>query len=85
MALTDHFVGLWDYPIVDTALFRSKGFTTLLGAELHSGAQSNGALWHILAVGLPLDFARPDGATGRTRSAGCAERTQDHCRRTCHR
>ena len=34
------------------------GFTTLLGAELHSGAMANGELWHILAVGLPEDFAR---------------------------
>ena len=60
IALTDHFVGLWDYPIADTTLFRSKEITTLLGAELHSGAQSNGAFWHILAVGPSLDLARPD-------------------------
>lgn len=57
IALTDHFVGLWDYPIVDTAPMRGAGFTTILGAELHSGAMANGELWHILAVGLPADFA----------------------------
>ncbi|MCB1333983.1 MAG: CehA/McbA family metallohydrolase [Roseivivax sp.] len=58
MALTDHFIGLYDYPIADTLGFRTPGFTTLLGAELHSGAMANGELWHILAVGLPADFSR---------------------------
>ena len=57
IALTDHFVGLYDYPIVDTRPFRDNRFTTILGAELHSGAMDNGELWHILAVGLPEDFA----------------------------
>ncbi len=60
LALTDHFVGLWGYPIVDTSKMRSADFTTILGAELHSGAMENGELWHILAVGLPLDFAPSD-------------------------
>ena len=60
LALTDHFVGAYDYPIVDTVPFRSQGFTTILGAELHSGAMANGELWHILAVGLPADFAPSD-------------------------
>ncbi|MDE4134929.1 CehA/McbA family metallohydrolase [Phaeobacter sp. QD34_3] len=57
IALTDHFVGRFDYPITDTTSFRDEVFTTLLGAELHSGAMENGELWHILAVGLPSDFA----------------------------
>lgn len=57
IALTDHFLGLFKYPIADTKPFRTNRFTTLLGAELHSGATENGALWHILAVGLPEDFA----------------------------
>ncbi|MCW8841837.1 MAG: CehA/McbA family metallohydrolase [Rhodobacteraceae bacterium] len=57
ISLTDHFVGIFDYPIADTLPFRDAGFTTLLGAELHSGAMANGELWHILAVGLPADFA----------------------------
>ncbi|MFT4149494.1 MAG: CehA/McbA family metallohydrolase [Paracoccaceae bacterium] len=60
LALTDHFVGLFKYPITDTTGFRTEGFTTILGAELHSGAQENGELWHILAVGLPAGFAPPD-------------------------
>ena len=63
IALTDHFVGTFDYPIVDTTPFRRDGFTTLLGAELHSGAMENGDLWHILAVGLPPDFAPPNAPT----------------------
>jgi hypothetical protein len=57
LALTDHFVGRYGYPIVDTTGFRTNRFTTILGAELHSGAMANGELWHILAVGLPPDFA----------------------------
>ncbi len=57
IALTDHFIGMYDYPIVDTTGYRTDHFTTILGAELHSGAMENGELWHILAVGLPQDFA----------------------------
>ena len=57
ICLTDHFVGLYNYPITDTTPYRNAGFTTLLGAELHSGAMQNGEIWHILAVGLPPDFA----------------------------
>lgn len=60
LALTDHFIGVYGYPIVDTVPFREAGFTTILGAELHSGAMGNGELWHILAVGLPPDFTAPD-------------------------
>jgi hypothetical protein len=56
LALTDHFVGSYGYPIVDTVPYRTADFTTILGAELHSGAQENGEMWHILAVGLPPDF-----------------------------
>ena len=84
LALTDHFVGAFGYPIADTVPFRAEGFTTILGAELHSGAMQNGELWHILAVGLPPDFApadvpvwepTPDQETGpeiaaRARAAG---------------
>ena len=63
IALTDHFIGAYDYPIVDTHPFRTDGFTTILGAEVHSGAMENGELWHILAVGLPLNFA-PSNSPG---------------------
>ncbi|MEM8842085.1 MAG: CehA/McbA family metallohydrolase [Pseudomonadota bacterium] len=60
ICLSDHFIGLFGYPISDTRPFRDNRFTTLLGAELHSGAMQNGELWHLLAVGLPEDFAPPD-------------------------
>jgi len=60
IALTDHFVGLFDYPITDTSAFRNDRFSTLFGAELHTGAMKNGYLWHILGIGLPLDFKHPD-------------------------
>jgi predicted metal-dependent phosphoesterase TrpH len=61
MALSDHFVSLFNWPVADTTSFRSNNFTTLIGAELHAPLTSAGELWHILAVGLPLDFA-PAGA-----------------------
>lgn len=60
ISLTDHFIGAFNYPITDTTPFRDNRFTTILGAELHSGAMQNGELWHILAVGLPADFAPPN-------------------------
>ena len=75
LAVTDHFVGLWDYPIVDTKEMRDESFTTLLGAELHSGAMENGEIWHILAVGLPEDFAcsnAPDFAPRDDQESGPA-------------
>lgn len=59
IALTDHFMKQFNYPVADTRALRSETFTTLLGAELHAGRTELGELWHILAVGLPLDFARP--------------------------
>ena len=59
VSITDHMVGMYGYPITDTRPLRDKMFTTLLGAELHTGAMANGEIWHLLAVGLPLDFKRP--------------------------
>ena len=63
LAITDHFVGHYGYPVTDTKPMRTNSFTTILGAELHSGAMANGELWHILAVGLPPDFA-PSNSPG---------------------
>ena len=57
LALTDHFLAKYGFPIVDTRPFRRRGFTTILGAELHAPATSLGETWHILAVGLPEEFA----------------------------
>ncbi|HRA48562.1 MAG TPA: CehA/McbA family metallohydrolase, partial [Thermomicrobiales bacterium] len=58
LAVTDHFMERFGYPIVDSTPFRAEGFTTLLGAELH-GPGLPTTLWHLLAVGLPADFAHP--------------------------
>jgi len=69
IALTDHFVGQYGYPVTDTTGFRQNGFTTILGAEVHSGKMQNGELWHLLAVGLPADFA-PGNAPGFLPVAG---------------
>jgi hypothetical protein len=59
LAITDHFSARFDFPITDTTAFRDDGFTTLLGAELHAPEMENGEIWHIVAVGLPPDFASP--------------------------
>jgi hypothetical protein len=56
VALTDHFLEKYRFPIVDTREYRTNRFTTLLGAEVHAPETALGETWHILAVGLPLDF-----------------------------
>jgi hypothetical protein len=74
VALTDHFTPRFDFPITDTRAYRTAAFTTLLGAELHAPRLENGERWHILAVGLPLDFAPTgDDETGPTLAARAAE------------
>lgn len=82
LAITDHFVGLFDYPITDTSNSRSEQFTTLLGAELHTGKTENGFLWHLVSVGLPSDFTPPHApdfaAYSGTETAGAiTKRAQD--------
>ena len=76
LALTDHFMDRFGHIVTDTRDLRSPDFTTLLGAELHGPALENGGLWHIVAVGLPLDFP-PEGLdesgaslAARARAAG---------------
>ncbi len=61
VAISDHFMAKFGFPVTDTSPCRTDGFTTLLGAELHPHGTSRGDLWHIVAVGLPVDFA-PTGA-----------------------
>ncbi len=64
IALTDHFLARYNFPISDTTALRTNDFTTILGAELHSDKTEMGDMWHILAVGLPTDFAQtPDDET----------------------
>lgn len=60
VAITDHFMQRFDYPLIDTTKYRTEDFTTLLGAELHHDQIKFGTIWHMLAVGLPLDFAPYD-------------------------
>lgn len=60
--LSEHFVERFHWPIADTRRWRVNDFTTLIGAELHAPATKVGELWHILAAGLPLDFAAPTAA-----------------------
>jgi hypothetical protein len=57
MMLSDHFIDHFDWPVADTRAFRSNSFTTIIGSELHAPQTSAGELWHIVAAGLPLDFA----------------------------
>lgn len=65
VCLSDHFRERYGYPITDTRGFRSDGFTTNIGAELHAPQTSRGVEWHILAVGLSLGFEPPsNGETG---------------------
>ncbi len=56
LAVTDHFLGKYGFPVTDTSPFRREGFATLLGAELHAPETRLGERWHLLAVGLPPDF-----------------------------
>lgn len=82
IALTDHFVGLFNYPITDTTAFRNADFSTIFGAELHTGEMQNGNLWHILAVGLPADFSPPNAPDfrahkGTESGADIAQRARD--------
>ena len=57
LCLSDHFMARYGFPIADTRPFRTNAFTTILGAEIHAPANSHGEIWHMLAAGLPEDFA----------------------------
>ena len=83
IALTDHFVGQFNYPVTDTTAFRNEDFTTILGAELHTGAMMNGNLWHLVAVGLASDFTPPHApylkpVEGTESAADLAQRARDN-------
>lgn len=76
LCLSDHFLEKFAYPITDTTSLRTPAFTTLLGAEIHAPANSHGEIWHVLACGLPADFAplqegeRMEQLAARAREAG---------------
>ena len=57
VSITDHFMERFQYPLTDASACHSDDFITLMGAELHAPETCTGELWHILAVGLPRDFA----------------------------
>ncbi|MFL5258277.1 MAG: CehA/McbA family metallohydrolase [Hyphomicrobiales bacterium] len=74
MMLSDHFLGIYRWPIADTRRFRSNNFTTIIGSELHAPETSVGELWHIVAAGLPLDF---EPAEPKESGAALAQRAAD--------
>jgi hypothetical protein len=65
IALTDHFLPKEHFDdgsngfihVTDTRNYRTPDFSTLLGAELHAPGIRGEEMWHLVAVGLPLDFA----------------------------
>lgn len=75
VAVTDHFREKYGYPVTDTRAWRASGFTTLIGSELHAPGPQLTPEWHLIAVGLPLDFGPVPGEAGpqlarRARDAG---------------
>ncbi len=82
ISLTDHFVGLFNYPITDASEFHNDEFTTIMGVELHTGSTDKGNLWHLLAVGLPADFTPPNAPNfrpvkGSESASDLAQRARD--------
>jgi len=59
LCVSDHFTSTNGFPITDTRPYRTDPFITLIGAELHTQQHMMelGNLWHLLAVGLPFEFA----------------------------
>ncbi len=76
LAITDHFSAHYGYPLTDTSAYQTTEFITFLGAELHAPQTQLGEDWHIVAVGLPPNFApnTPDetgpGLAARALAAG---------------
>ncbi|SEG65751.1 CehA/McbA family metallohydrolase [Bosea lathyri] len=74
ICLSDHFTARYQYPITDTTSYRTESFSTILGAECHAPMTAAGEQWHILAVGLPLDFpGNGDGETGPQIAQRCLD------------
>ncbi len=59
LTLSDHFLEVYDWPVTDTRDLRCDDFTTIIGAELHVSKTLADELWHMLAIGLPPNFAAP--------------------------
>lgn len=74
ICLSDHFMPHYNYPIADTRAYRTNSFTTILGAECHAPATEHGEKWHVLAVGLPIDFPpNGEGETGPQIARRCLD------------
>jgi hypothetical protein len=56
LAITDHFMPQWNYPVTDTTPFRETGFLTLIGAEIPVSPCEFATYLDLLAIGLPFDF-----------------------------
>ncbi|MEM7535148.1 MAG: CehA/McbA family metallohydrolase [Chloroflexota bacterium] len=59
VAITNHFTQRYNYPITAVRHLCTDDFTMLTGAELHVPTTEMGEVWHIVAVGLPMDFVPP--------------------------
>ena len=59
ISITDHFLKMFNYPIT-LPKTKIKNFTVIPGAELHTSSMENGELWHLLALGLKVNFTPPD-------------------------
>lgn len=60
VAITDHFLERFGFPVTDTGPLATGDFATIVGAELHAPGTEVDGYWHIVAVGLPVDFS-PNG------------------------
>lgn len=84
LSITDHFLpnsyfGKEDggfCTVTETSHLIEIDILTIPGAELHGPAMANGEMWHVVAVGLPVDFPEMvEGETGmdvvrRAKNAG---------------
>jgi hypothetical protein len=59
LAISDHFLERYGYPLTDASAHDTADFVTLRAAELHAGRIESGEFWHLLGIGLPADFAPP--------------------------
>jgi len=59
LAISDHFLERYGYPLTDASAQNSADFVSLPAAELHAGRIDSGEFWHLLGIGLPADFAPP--------------------------
>ncbi|MDP0926227.1 PHP domain-containing protein [Paracoccus onubensis] len=57
LSITDHFLKSFNFPITDITHLRTEAFTPIFGAEIHAPRTEMSDLWHLVAVGLPPDFA----------------------------